>query len=171
MQRMFDNINELLEKAKYDYKRFEQSGQLQQQYALFDLFNDINCLFDWIIKSEISKNQKDSCINSFNPYKTYKCIPKEIQKHYTNSPFPKLNENQYIIRSVCNLNKHFKVMKKYILKEDTFYPGPDVFPGMTDSPFAHNATIFYCVDENEETYQLDRIIKDAINEWDIFLST
>jgi hypothetical protein len=167
---MIDNINELLEKAKYDYKRFENSGQLYQQYALFDLFNNMNCIFDWFVNSDVSENEKHTCITRFNPYRNDNDIPQKIKVYYKNFPFPALNKNQYIIRVLCNLNKHFIFQRIYVVKEDSFYPGPDVFPGMTDSPFARNATIFNGVDENNESHQLDKVIEASITDWDCFLS-
>jgi hypothetical protein len=170
MQRLFYNPLELLEKAKYDYSRFEYSGSSNDRNAIFDVFNDLNCLFDWFIGSETDIDNKISCFKTFNPYESTDDVKIKFKKYYNKTDgFPEKNISQFVIRNICNFNKHYKIKDVAFAMQNAFYPGDNIFPGETDSLLAIGKITFIVVNENNnETYQVDELIQNSIKQWEVF---
>lgn|GEM_PF-2626760 len=107
----FDGFRDLFEKSKYEMQMMETCrSHPDYDYLLFNVTVSVNHLFEWCIRDKnLDENIRLECVKRFNPYETPYDVPRDFHGLYKKiETFPVVNEEQLVIRQLCNKAKHFK---------------------------------------------------------------
>ncbi len=177
---------ELFDKCKYEFSKISEIEINTTIYHLLNICLSLNHLLEWYLFGDYEDSSKILCIKYFYPYKSGKYVKNEskCKKFNTNPKYPsinnfistmnlndfdfKVNTKQKLIRQISNHIKHinFQIIssleKSYTCCLGDFQLG--------ESQLGQFNGYLYYVIENNNKIDLLVIIKDLLNEWDIFLN-
>jgi hypothetical protein len=181
----FSNPSALLKKAKNDFSQISinketynlNHSELMNWYSIFNTILDINHLFDWVLKNDnYEEDYKRECVKIFNGYTDIKSIPYDFREHYDKNNFPQINNNQKLIRDICNNLKHYKIKKHT----------PDVTEKKQYLSVCSNKNMvcgnrkavcgyyeeyqFILKDNNANEIDVYKLLQNILDEWDMFLT-
>jgi hypothetical protein len=169
----FSDPADLLEKAEYEYSLIIKSNSEKEIcYSIHNAITSINHIFDWILSNDaISYEYKKLCFIEFNTYKEDEKKGKDYKIYFQADLFPERNDNQFIIRELCNNYKHYKVKKIEMTnkKANSAQLGTTCLGG-SNAYTGYYENYKYVVDFEGKEIIIPDIIKNGIDEWKLFLS-
>lgn len=167
---------DLLKCAVFSLSKIKNTERtFETDYYLLNAIFALNHLLDWAIKSDMSADDKQKCMEQFNPYpqgKEKRHVSADFQDFYREN-FPE-NKYQSTIRKLCNQSKHIKSKgsESERIERKTKTAGmvcgaPDACCGNKNA-VCGNPKVRYVVEINNEDIQLEDILEGLIQDWTKF---
>ncbi len=170
-----DNYHDLYRKCKHDFDLLKsQEGNEKYSYNLMNLIFSLNHLLEWYLNDDdVSPKSKERCVKKFNPYgKDTKNIGIDyIREIFKTIPRPDTNNDQLLIRHVCNDAKHY--LKKELCSKEvemTAVAGhASMFAGGPNACSNFHEFVYFVTYKGEK-FRIEDIITNLLDEWDEFLT-
>ncbi|MET1257642.1 hypothetical protein, partial [Aliikangiella maris] len=166
----------LLEKCISEFEELEEcSSHPKRDYLIFNIVMGMNHLFEWFLLDEnVPIDLRVKCVKTFNPYAEELNPKHNLHKFYSPiAPFPSLDNNQKIIRELCNRAKHFKT-KPAISQDKHFINGAGEAHMQCGEPLAVCGSFDYFnyyVEAGDVEIELTMVLKAQIDRWSEFISS
>jgi hypothetical protein len=172
-----NDYRDLYFKCHQDLKELQNSDPRRKSYAIFNLVVSLNHMFDWFLNDlSASPEMKIKCMTRFNPYKPEDNLPRAFRNLYESlgSEFPRLNEDQYLVRCVGNKAKHWKASPTTEAHKADVGVGAGSQYARVGAPWMQCGVstisiVTYLVEDGGEFYDMKLVCSDLHQEWGSFL--
>ena len=163
-----NHYRDLFDKCVSEFRMLENCRiHPDYDHLLFNIVLSANHLFEWFIKDkEVSEPIKLECIKVFNPFYSPYDVSGDFKTLYRKLPdFPKRNNEQFVIRQLCNKAKHFKKIE--IEKQERNDVSVAGVMECGDCLGAYH--YIYTVENEGKDELLTKVLEVNLDQWDKFI--
>ena len=163
-----NHYRDLFDKCISEFRMLENCRvHPDYDHLLFNVVLSVNHLFEWFVKDKkVSEPIKLECIKLFNPYSSPYDVSGDFKYLYRKlTDFPKLNNEQSVIRQLCNKAKHFKKTEIEKQERNDISVAGVMRCGDPLGAFHY----IYTVENDGKDELLTELLKSNLDQWDRFL--